>query len=164
MTLIATVYDADCNINAFPWFNRIGDPNDEETRRQRYRQYFGQVQCGISMMRQFLESLDSRGLLAEATIVIQGDHGSRITIGDKRKSAVDDFSPRDLRDVHSTLFAIRRPGISVGTDDRQISVSELIRHHLIDDGIQKLVPDSPHVYITGTADHYVRIPLPPFAL
>ena len=66
------------------------------------------------MLDQFLDTLESRGLLAEATIVVNGDHGSRIPEHFPSGISLERgmLTEADYRDTFSTLYAIKAPGVA----------------------------------------------------
>jgi arylsulfatase A-like enzyme len=76
--------------------------------------------------------LERRGLLDDAIIVINGDHGSRIPrhfpSGATRAAGLLDEA--DYRDTFSTLYAIKSPDVSPGYDAAPSPMVELLDHHL----------------------------------
>ena len=48
----------------------------------------------------------------EATIIVHGDHGSRIVLVAPKPTTVELFSESDLTDTYSVLFAARSHGLS----------------------------------------------------
>ena len=103
--------------------NRIAstDPlvyNTVDSRAQKYERYAEQVRCVLTLIDGLLDDLESRGLLDDAIIVINGDHGSRIPVhfpsGLTLASGV--LTDSDLSDTFSTLYAIHAPGVSPGYD------------------------------------------------
>ena len=101
-----------------------GDRADErvDPRRYegRYRRYCEQSEYTASQLGSLLEKLDRRGMLQGMTVVVHGDHGSRIrrSLGLPGDSHVmpdvfDYAGPptlRDLEDRFSTLLAVKAPG------------------------------------------------------
>ncbi len=80
------VFDERCELRprAADWLTNHIAPTDSpvyntaDSRALKYQRYSDQVRCVLSMLDDLLDTLDSRGLLEEATIVLNGDHGSRI--------------------------------------------------------------------------------------
>jgi arylsulfatase A-like enzyme len=79
-----------------------------------------------------LVQLDRRGLLDDATIIINGDHGSRIPLhfpsGTTLAAGV--LEDADYRDTFSTLFAIKAPEVSPGYDAAPAPLVGLLNQHL----------------------------------
>jgi hypothetical protein len=106
--------------------------NTADSRALRYQRYTEQVRCVLSMLDDLLDTLDSRGLLEEATIVVNGDHGSRIAehFPSGRALAGDRLTDTDYRDTFSTLYAIKSPGVQPGYVEGPAPVVSLLDHHL----------------------------------
>ena len=121
------VFDRRCELRprTSDWLtNRIASTdllvyNTADSRAQKYERYAEQVRCVLTLLDDLLDDLDERGLLDDAIIVVNGDHGSRIPVhfpsgtdaGERRADATSDFS-----DTFSTLYAIHAPGVSPGYD------------------------------------------------
>ena len=86
----------------------------------------------LTLIDGLLDDLDSRGLLEDATIVVNGDHGSRIPVHfpSGRTLATRRADDSDLSDTFSTLYAINAPGVPPGYDQAPLSLVELLNHHL----------------------------------
>jgi len=84
-------------------------PYDNSSADLFYRRYFGQVQCTQSYIARIEQALVARNALQNATIIVHGDHG----IGPlpQGRDAAHWRAP-----WHSTLFAIRTPGLAPGLD------------------------------------------------
>ena len=133
-------FDRRCELrpHAADWgTNRIAstDPlvyNTKESRAQKYELYADQVRCVLTLLDKMFGDLDRRGLLDDATIIVQGDHGARIPLhfptGQTLASGV--LTDADFSDTFSTLYAIRAPGVSPGYDAAPLSVVELLNQHL----------------------------------
>lgn len=104
-----------------------GVDNTPASRARRLELYGDQVRCLVRQMDAFLAKLDERGLYEGSTIIVQGDHGTRITIRRPEGGAgVGMLTERDLLDGFSTLFAIRTPQIRAGTDTATFAVGDLL--------------------------------------
>ncbi len=114
-------YDRECRIqaNTDNWFHAVSlfdievesaIINSPESRRRRYEAYFDQLGCLYRVLREFLDDLEANGLLQDATIILQGDHGSRISLLTPNRDSAERLSDADLVDNYSVLFAVRRPG------------------------------------------------------
>ena len=117
-------------------FSSIGTP---DYRSRAYEDYFDQVRCVMALLDDLLASMDAAGLLQDATIIIHGDHGSRITIRDPIVGHIDLLSTDDYIAAFSTLFAIRRPGIEPGHDPRQIPLANIMAETVL--GVQPPMTD-----------------------
>jgi hypothetical protein len=83
--------------------------------------YNEQATCVVKRLGVFLEAVDQSPHLRDATVIIQGDHGSRVSTTRYWQG----LGPEDLVANHSTLFAARAPGVAAGYDLRLVSVQEL---------------------------------------
>lgn len=111
---------------------------DAERRRETlYAAYHEQYRCTISKLEALLDRLAALPAFSDATLVVHGDHGSRIA------TAVDprSLSDRDMIDNSSTLYAIRAPGIAAGRDARLTSVQRLTAEYFSGTDAEGLGPD-----------------------
>jgi hypothetical protein len=123
------VLDADCQ--ALPrerWlkggFARL--PMTEEGRAARYAGYDRQVRCTMRLVREMIEAIPE-GLLRDATVIVQGDHGSRLSTAAPQATNAATMSIADYRDSYSTLFAVRSPGLEAGYDTRLVPITCLFK-------------------------------------
>jgi hypothetical protein len=133
-------FDRRCELrpHAADWgTNRIAstDPlvyNTKESRAEKYGLYADQVRCVLTLLDALLGDLDRRGLLDDATIIVQGDHGARIPLHFPTGATLANgvLTDADFSDTFSTLYAIRAPGVSPGYDAAPLSVVELLNQHL----------------------------------
>lgn len=78
-----------------------------------YKLYMAQVLCTGRLVESFLRTLQRLQIYDEATIIVHGDHGSRI--GTVLNGApADMFSDRDLLDHFATFLAIKTPDTTPG--------------------------------------------------
>ena len=134
------VFDGRCTLRprTSDWLtNRIAstDPlvyNTADSRAQKYERYVEQVRCVLTMLDGLLTQLDRRGLLENATVIVNGDHGSRIPrhFPSGTTLAAGVLDDADYRDTFSTLYAIKSPGVSPGYDADPAPLVELLNHHL----------------------------------
>lgn len=88
-------------------------------------QHHLEIMCVNKFLRSLLDGLQSAGVLDQLTIVILSDHGSRI------RSAHGLRAPPDsLVALHSSLFAIRAPGVEPGYDTELHSIQYLFSKYL----------------------------------
>jgi hypothetical protein len=87
-----------------------------------YSSYIMQVQCIQSKIFEFIKLLKSNHYLENSIIIIQGDHGSRLT--NYIKSGLD----YDTIDLHSTFFAVHLPRAKVGNYNlKPANVSDILK-------------------------------------
>jgi hypothetical protein len=106
--------------------------NTAQSRAQKYERYAEQTRCALTLIDALLDDLRSRGLLEDATIVVNGDHGSRIPVRypTARALATGLLTQSDLSDTFSTLYAVRAPGVAADYDQAPRSLVELLNHHV----------------------------------
>jgi hypothetical protein len=134
------IFDSRCELRprTADWMtNRIASTdllvyNTADSRAQKYGRYAEQVRCVLTLIDGLLDDLQSRGLLDDAIIVVNGDHGSRIPVhfpsGLTLASGV--LTDSDLSDTFSALYAIHAPDVSPGYDAAPLTLVELLNHHL----------------------------------
>jgi hypothetical protein len=114
--------------------------NTPASRRHRYRRYFEQVRCLQKQLGELFAIIRENPNLADAIVILHGDHGSRITLTEPRSEDRKRLVPSDLVDGYSTLFAIRSPGLRRGYDLRLAPLQGLFRYFMVN-GFSK-VPDT----------------------
>ena len=92
-----------------------------EARKAYYRDYYQQVACVFKKLTEFMENIEKLQPFKHATIIIHGDHGSRISSG----QYYENLSERDFVDNFSTLFSIRSLKVKPGYDLRSVSIHRL---------------------------------------
>ncbi len=122
--------------------DRTGERLPEQEYRESYERYCEQAEFAAGQLERLLWRLENDNLLGVMTVVVHGDHGSRIRRvlrleGGHRDAgpSFDDYQgtpdARDLSDRFSTLLAIRRPGAARSeTITERHSVLTLISRHL----------------------------------
>lgn len=106
---------------------RFPAPTDRAAARQGYyRLYLLQLQCVVNRLDRFFEAVRRNPALRDARIVIHGDHGSRISAGNR----IEDHRPEDYISNYATYFAVAAPGVQPGTDCRFLSLAEAFRDHI----------------------------------
>lgn len=89
------------------------DDNEQNTaasRMDRYRRYFAQIRCQQTLLDGVFDAMKQAGVWQDATVVIHGDHGSRIVRHLPLARNKARLVPHDFRDAFSTLFAVRIAG------------------------------------------------------
>ena len=131
----------------------------EETRARGYRDYQAQYRCLLSKMEGLLRAFEVDSRFADATIVIHGDHGPRISSG----QYVERLTERDMVDNYSTLYAIRAPGLEPGYDTRLVSVQQLTAEYFGGEDLEP-GPAVPTVVVDSEDEGKVEVlPMPSFA-
>lgn len=141
--------------------SRFPRAEQAEKRMDYYDRYLAQLRCVGSKLSGMMAAIDRSDNFRDAVIVIHGDHGSRISIGDM----VEDYTARDFVDNYGTFFAVRAPGVTPGVDCEFVSLPEVFRRHVARDG--QTVPRSkvplPVVVVSRTAGNpKVEAPMPRF--
>ena len=117
--------------------------NTPPTRRVRYQRYFEQTHCLYRKLDALFETMRRSEQFADAVIIVQGDHGSRIPLDDPDSGRTQPLGDGDKVDSFSTLFAVKAPNVAPGYDLRLISIQPLF-NHLVESGFRS-VPDSTFV-------------------
>jgi hypothetical protein len=141
------VYDSRCTLRprSADWLTNHITPanslvyNTAQSRAQKYERYADQVRCVLTMLDRLLDTLESRGLLEDATFIVNGDHGSRIPThfpsGATLAGGV--LTDSDYSDTFSTLYAIRTPGMQPGYVPEPAPVVNLLDHHIAGEPLQR---------------------------
>jgi arylsulfatase A-like enzyme len=121
--------------------------NTADSRVRKYELYAQQTRCLLTLIDRLLDDLDSRGLLDNAIVVVNGDHGSRIPEHFPSGATLTKglLTDSDFSDTFSTLYAIRAPGVPSGYDDAPLSLVQLLNHHLGGEPLR--APDSCRVFL-----------------
>jgi hypothetical protein len=133
------IFDESCRPKANPadWINRFdlqvsgaARINSPRSRALRYETYFRQVRCAHALLGSFFGKLAEAGLFEDATIIVLGDHGSRIALVNPVEGLADQLSDRDIIDHFSSLFAIKRPGKPASYDSGARSIQALFAEEI----------------------------------
>lgn len=160
----AYIFDADCSLKTDigswvgPWARDAllaKRKNTLATRRTRYLLYFDQVRCTQRKLAQIFEALRDTGQFADATIIIHGDHGSRISLFAPSNESIDGVSRDDLIDSYSTLFALRHSELAAGQDRSQQSINNLFAEIMLN---RPLAGEPAEVFIDPAMLHKVGRP------
>lgn len=160
------VYGPDCRLRApvSTWRLRYDEnrKNTPESRRQSYVQYFQQIGCVRKRLSDIFQAMKRAGTYDRATIVIHGDHGSRIALNDPIKAVLSKLTPADFSDAYSTLFAVKAPGVDAGIDWRMIPLASLMSYAVKPDRETLKGNPNPTVVITGDSGAGMNVILPAF--
>lgn len=86
--------------------------------------YWRQVQCLQSKLEHFLAAVRANPELADAIVVIQGDHGARLDNRDPDPGLRRE--DRHVLDVYNAFVAVRAEGFAPGVDSRDLSLADVI--------------------------------------
>ncbi len=169
------VLDSHCNLtgNPFGWLSHRplhGRENTTEGRRIRYEQYFDQIRCTLTRLDRFFAELKDAGKWRNSTILIHGDHGSRLYKTRVLGQHQAELTRADLMDGFSTLFAVRRnPAVQRSNDEPRMSdrkarrpVSQLLAESLGIDLSEAERNAPPRVYLEDE-DSWLALPWNPDA-
>ena len=163
------VYDAVCNLkkNSSQWENSsdrvtIDQPTGSpKSRRERYIFYFEQTRCTYKMLGEFFQNLQKIDLFDNSTIILHGDHGSRIGLLSPAAGGLSEISEADIVAYFSTLYAVKRPGLPPAYDPKMRSIQALFAESFLG---RNLVESGPFVFMMGYSpkldDRPVRAPMP----
>jgi len=119
----------DCDTKLKPWesphllkeHRNLKAKDFQKARSRHYQDYFEQVTCVFKKLTEFMEKIEKLEPFQNATIIINGDHGSRISSG----QYFENLSKQDFVDNYSALFSIRSPVVKPGYDLRSVSIQKL---------------------------------------
>jgi len=169
------VLDSACNIRGTRYLDNITESHNLERtdgllgseylekRRQIYSDYYSQAECTVRETFKFVDNLGNSPQFSNATIVVMGDHGSRISRGHRWKETnkiFKNYTKQDLIDNYSTMFAIRGPGITSKYDTRLTSIQRLVAEYL--GNRENLGPDDKSIVILSAPDKIDVMPMPDF--
>lgn len=125
------VYDANCQLikNPMNWQISIGldpIPNTPETRSERYTLYENQVRCVTKQVQLLIDDLKQAGIYQQTIIIVNGDHGARITEHLPLETAKDQFTLQSYKDCFNALFAVKMPGLSPVTSFKPITIQKIL--------------------------------------
>jgi hypothetical protein len=156
------VFGPDCEIRpTSSWLlrHRNDSTNTPASRQTRYSAYFDQTRCVLKDVDRLINTMKHAGTFDDATFVVHGDHGARINLHDPRAEAVNTLDNAAFADAFSTLFAVRRPGIEPGTDQRMSPLPTLIRHVLTGEPLEQATVGTPPVFLKSESGTYEPSPI-----
>jgi hypothetical protein len=110
-----------------PGYTKMYEANTAASRLARYEEYIPQVRCALSKVKELLDALKARGLYDNATIIVHGDHGSRLVNVRPTAKNRRSITPQDYSDAFLALYAVKSPGILPGYDPRPASLPQLMQ-------------------------------------
>ena len=97
------------------------------TLAERQRTYLPQVRCTMRKIDELLRAFAASPGGSNGIVIIHGDHGSRIVDYPAIVENIGRYSVEDVIADHSTLFAIRGPGIQATSFAEPESIAPLLR-------------------------------------
>ncbi len=139
--------------------NNTSDVLAANARREHYRRYFQQVHCVYTRLRVLLDKMKVSGLLHDATVIINGDHGSRISMSHFGET----MSRQDFIDNYAALFSIHAPGVEPVYDLRFVSLQRLFTEFLAPGRIKRGDDGRKHNVVVHTLERdSVELEMPIF--
>ncbi|HKR63686.1 MAG TPA: sulfatase-like hydrolase/transferase [Thermoanaerobaculia bacterium] len=132
----------------------------EARRRHYYEGYFAQFRCVERKLDDFLSAIEGLETYKDATIIIHGDHGSRISSG----NVLEEYTPRDFIDNYAAFYAVKSPAAPAGVDCEFVSLPEIFRRTVaVPPPPPRTGPPLP-VIVKGNAENEKRVeaPMPRF--
>ena len=149
-------------------YNYDGNFFEREKTDVVYARYIKQTQCAHTLVDKIINKLDANSEAQDSTIVIHGDHGSRIPW---KRDGTASFSTEEYIQWFSTFFSVRFPTVTPGYDRRPFALDELLKvsTHLKPDFIaleekkEKFVYSFPKTDASNRYAPHEKFTLPPFA-
>lgn len=135
----------------------------DETRRpgvrlRHYDDYLRQVGCVQTKLGEMMKILMNVEAYRDATFVIHGDHGSRISNG----NTIEDQRPQDFVDNYATYFAVKAPGLASGIDCEFTSLPQIFRRVMRPDDSVEMAPLRVIVATRAAENKRVEVVMPRF--
>ncbi len=113
-------------------------------------------------LQQLFDAMRHSGTFENATILIHGDHGSRISRIDPIAQNAAQLTVDDYMDSFSTLFAVKAPDIASAVDSRMLPLPQLLSYATNGRDTIQLPNTSPNVFLADGASRFVKTPIPDF--
>lgn len=157
------LYGDDCSLLDPSRWEREGFGEDlaysPEQRKGLYRRYLSQLACTNRQMQSLFAELKTLGVYDEATIIVHGDHGSRIGERPYITGAPETLTDQDKIDHYATLLAIKAPGIAPGVRDEPVALQKIFAETFLD-GTSKTGPGPGEVFIRTFEDDLATMTFP----
>ena len=126
-----------------------GSENTPQSREERYRLYFQQVQCLYVRLDELFQQMQTAGIFENSIIILHGDHGARIGIHDPYIEDLALLSREDYADAFSTLFAVKFPNKPGGYNTSITPLEELLAETVGEPSKSraKFVPGGPEPFV-----------------
>ncbi len=107
--------------------HEFGAKNTLHTRRARYRLYVDQVTCTQKIIAKIVDAVKAQPKLHDATILVHGDHGARISINNRKATSQAGYDERAYQlDRRATLLAVKGPNLPVRSDSRSVRLDDVV--------------------------------------
>ena len=106
--------------SAFSDVKGDGVLNTSGDRLRKYALYKGQVRWAHTKLYDFFNELRFLGIYEESTIILVGDHGSRIYFFDSRFKDMQEIPREDYEAAFSNFLAVKESGFSGGIVSDQV--------------------------------------------
>ena len=165
------IWDKNCTThqNTDTWLSRrmnhkdMRSISDDSYRDSAYKYYFLQIACTVSLLDDLLQTMEKTDILRDATVIVHGDHGSRITIADPIKPMMNYLRNEDYIDSFSTLFAIRSSETIPGYDNKLSAIQSLFSELVLQN--EPITDDASVYLLTGPPKQKLPlevVPIPSF--
>ncbi len=139
------LYRADCSIlDPADWegANRLKGLSVQR-RADMYRLYLQHLVCTGRKIDQLFNELREKEIYDDATILVHGDHGSRIGEQPWITQASSSLSKRDLIDHFATLLAVKAPGTTPGIQPEPALLQQVFADSFLQESIGKAATSAP---------------------
>lgn len=125
------LYGPDCTLLPPDKWGKLYIPGHRDAkwikalRAKNYRHYLDQMACTNLRMKRLFQQLRRQGVYEETTIIIHGDHGSRITSRNPRDAFSKDISDGEIVDLYATHLAIKTPDGASGRQSASIAIQHV---------------------------------------
>ena len=107
--------------------------------------------------------MKAANIFRDATIIVHGDHGSRIVVTDPTAENEDSVTAEDLVDGFSTLFAVKAPSQTTGYDREMRPIEEIFQQVIHGSTDAPSSPEEHYVYLRREGGGLSQIRLPTIA-
>ncbi|MGV7221167.1 MAG: hypothetical protein ACQ9MH_06565 [Nitrospinales bacterium] len=151
------IYDSNCQLYKNPiteWLES-GNPalnyveNTSSSRINRYIRYIEQIDCLNIHLQDLFNTMRSANIYKNATIIIHGDHGSRIRVTRPINETSNKISSEDLLDSYSTLFAVKSSQNNPIYNPSVLSIDQIFSMIIgkLSNEENAIEPETPYVYL-----------------
>ena len=158
-------YDENCELvhEVIDYQLPRGIINNEKAQVRRQKNYFKQVRCVYKKLEQLLGSLQNSGILANSIVIIQGDHGSRISANSlilkDNLSNLADITSDEITNHYSTLYAVKMPNYNLLANNDLLPLEVLLAQSLnqaLHTNI-KVPKDFPFIYLRTNSSRLYKL-------
>jgi hypothetical protein len=158
------LYGADCTLaDPLRWPREKWGSDDHYTSAERgslYKRYLDQLVCAEKRMADLFAHLKTIDVYDEATIVVHGDHGSRIGEQTYLAESAEMLTEQDLLDHYATHLAIKTPGRAPGLVEEPVALQRVFAETFLD-GSASSGPGPADIFVReGGRRGFVSLPFP----